>query len=173
MDNVLNRSASEQSWLEKIAHHIPGFSGYMDRETRRDADKLQRDFLAAQLVRSKDELQDVSKIYLGKGNIKPLSQIDHLCNVIDRVQERIKHASYGYAGFFDAVKINAPDLDRVYQFDLQLAQGASQLSEGVATLNHAAANDLDAASTLTQLEGLLQNIDRAIDQRHKVLMGVA
>jgi hypothetical protein len=175
LDNVLNKSASEQSWLEKIAHHLPGFSGYADREGRRDADKLQRDFLANQLVKVKSDLQETSKAFLTGHNMGALGQIDHVANLIDKVQERIRHASYGYGGFFDAIKINAADLDRVYQFDLQLAQGVAQLNETAAALHQSAmANgDPSPAPILIQLDGIMQNFDRAVDQRQKVLMGVA
>ena len=45
-----------QDFLHKIAGIVPGFNGYMDRERRRDADKLLRTYLAHQYGAQRDRL---------------------------------------------------------------------------------------------------------------------
>jgi hypothetical protein len=42
--------------------------------------------------------------------------------------DRVRTASYGYAGFFDAIKINEQELARVYQYDLALLTMNEEIS---------------------------------------------
>ena len=44
--------------------------------------------------------------------------------------DRIKEASYGYAGFFDAVRINKGELEKIYAYDLALLENAQKISAG-------------------------------------------
>jgi hypothetical protein len=39
---------------------------------------------------------------------------------MDRITEKVNHASYGYSGFFDIVKIKEENLDSMIAFDNQL-----------------------------------------------------
>ncbi len=46
MDEFFEKVTSQQDPFKKLASHIPGFSGYIERQNRRDADKLLRDTVA-------------------------------------------------------------------------------------------------------------------------------
>ena len=50
---------------------------------------------------------------------------------MDRVTEKINHASYGYSGFFDAVKVREENLDHMIAFDNQLIDGINALTTEV------------------------------------------
>ena len=63
------------SWLHKIAGIVPGFKGYMDRERRRDADKLLRTHLAKQYSAQRDRLTRVQQSLL---RAKRMDQIAEL-----------------------------------------------------------------------------------------------
>ena len=43
----------------------------------------------------------------------------------------IRHASYGYSGFFDQVKIQEAEFDRIYQYDLSLVTDVEALEASV------------------------------------------
>ena len=45
--------------------------------------------------------------------------------------DRIRHASYGYAPFFDAIKIREEELTKVYEYDLALLDSADEISRVV------------------------------------------
>ena len=49
MDPILDKARAGQNALEQIANAIPGFQGYREKELRRDADRLQREYLASRL----------------------------------------------------------------------------------------------------------------------------
>src|SRR5512144_2266903 len=46
MDEFLQKVTSQQDPFKKLASYIPGFGGYIERQNRRDADKLLRDTVA-------------------------------------------------------------------------------------------------------------------------------
>ncbi|HLE92676.1 MAG TPA: hypothetical protein VI753_16115, partial [Anaerolineales bacterium] len=46
MDEFFQKVTSQQDPFKKLMSHIPGFSGYIERQNRRDADKLLRDTVA-------------------------------------------------------------------------------------------------------------------------------
>ena len=47
MDPILDKARAGQSSLEQLVNSIPGFKGYREKELRRDADRLQREYLAS------------------------------------------------------------------------------------------------------------------------------
>ena len=46
MDNFFQKVTSQQDPFRKLASYIPGFDGYIERENRRDADKVLRNTVA-------------------------------------------------------------------------------------------------------------------------------
>ena len=170
----LQRIQESGKLLEKIMLVVPGFSGYKKREQRRDADKIIRDFLHAKLQESRNDLQDVYQVVSESGHSEDLERIDHLTAVFDRVSEKVNHASYGYHGFFDAIKIEEADLDRMITFDTQLVDGAKGLAErvkGVKTQVEADTFDTLGAD-VRELRKTIEEFERAFDQRKDVIDGV-
>ncbi len=53
MNDGMERARERRNILEELGSKIPGFSGYLERELRRDVDKIQRDWLADQVDRAR------------------------------------------------------------------------------------------------------------------------
>ena len=53
---------------------------------------------------------------------------------MDRITEKVNHASYGYAGFYDIVKIKEDNLDRMITFDNQLLDEVNALTASIEDL---------------------------------------
>jgi len=98
----VNRAAGA---VEGFIQNLPGISGYMDKETRRDADKRLRTMLATQLEGQQQDLFDLQKQLLDNGKLAFMDNLDRAIQKLQIVTDRIKTASYGYAGFFDAVQV--------------------------------------------------------------------
>lgn len=111
---------SEKNFLEKIADAIPGLKGYREKEARRDTDKRLRDYIAGRIDGAKKGLEEVKGNLLSEGKLDELDDLDRISQKIFKVANLIRHASYGYSGFFDQVKIQEAELDRIYQYDLSL-----------------------------------------------------
>lgn len=158
----------QEGTLERLMRNIPGFGGYLDRERRRDADKLQRDFMAKQLGAIKRKIQNAQEEVLASGNLSLVERFDKVNNRLDRVVERLSHASYGYAGFFDAHEVNEAELQSVYEHDLGLLNEITML-DGTAT---SLAGSPDPGGQLTELQNSVQTLDGKLDERERILKGV-
>ncbi len=158
----------QEGTLERLMRSIPGFSGYLDRERRRDADKLQRDFMAKQLGTIKRKMQAAQEDMLASGNLSLVERFDKVGNKLDRVVERIGHASYGYAGFFDAHEVNEAELQAVYEHDLGLINLITVLESTVNSLTGSA----DPGGLLGELQQNVQALDTRLDERERILKGV-
>lgn len=154
--------------LERLAGMIPGYSEYQQQEKRRDADKKNRDFLYAEL---RTAISDVGKLALGmtgEGKLEALADIDRVERKLRTVADRIRLADYGYAGFFDAYKIQEQELDTMYQFDLSLAELVKNIKDAAGKLSQAA----DKTQALQELDKAIEDVDGRFDEREKVIMGV-
>jgi len=170
----LDRIKEGEQLLDKIALAVPGFSGYMKREQRREADKVIRNFLYSRLQEGRNDLQDVYQAVADSERSDDLQKIDRLIAIFDRVSERVNHASYGYHGFFDAIKINEPELDRMIQFDTQLVDGVKGLDEKARVIKAGVQEDrLDnLAGDLRDLRKSVQEFEMRFDEREDVIEGV-
>jgi hypothetical protein len=155
------------SWLHKIAGIVPGFKGYMDRERRRDADKLLRTHLAKQFSAQRDRLNRVQQSLLRERNMGAIGEVDRLSGVLQRLIDRINTATYGYTGMFDPVKIEAEDLDQLYAFDMSLASGVDQVSSAVDALDSAKGEE--ASTAAERLSDLLDELNERLNQRGELL----
>lgn len=170
----MQRIQESQKLLEKIMLVVPGFSGYKKREQRREADKIIRNFIYSRLQEARNALQDIYRVVADSEQSERLKVIDPLMAVFDRVSERVNHASYGYHGFFDAIKIEEADLDRMIAFDTQLVDGAKGLVEKVNSIKtQVGANRFDTLEVdLRELRKSVEDFDRTFDKRKDVIDGV-
>ena len=156
---------SEKNWLEKLADAIPGLKDYREKEARRDTDKRFREYLAGRIDTSRNALEDVKREQLGQGNLEELDDVDRLSQKLFKVANMIRHASYGYSGFFDQVKIQEAELDRIYQYDLSLLNDVEALE-----------NALKADPTLTHVEQRkrweqsISALERRIEERKNIFI---
>ena len=70
MNDGMERARDRRNILEQLGAKIPGFRGYLEREMRREVDKLQRDWLAAQVDRARFAMN--SKIRDWTRSVNPL-----------------------------------------------------------------------------------------------------
>lgn len=122
-----SRLEEELRGLEKLALSIPGFKGYKEKEIRREADRLLRQHLASVLEEARGLLQEAQIMVMQKGKIGLLDDLERAIIKLQNTIDRVRTASYGYSGFFDAVKIREEELDALYKFDLSLLEKAEAM----------------------------------------------
>lgn len=167
MSNLHERAVSQRNILERIAAKIPGFAGYQERETRRDVDKLQRDFCADKLFAQKTPIKRVLDELISGGEIDGISPFEKLMSRIDRVAQRIRTADRGYSGLFDTVKVGEDDLLRVYEYDLSLAEAVTEVAHKVSEMD---AGDRDALmKKVKETVELVDRVDAFFSKREEVL----
>jgi hypothetical protein len=162
---------SGSGMLESLMAKIPGYSGYQEREGRRDADRLHREFLARGVTTLKSKVQNLQQDLLDAKDFKNVTKLDDLNNQLDRVTEKLRHANYGYSGFFQQNQVNAEELNRVYEFDLNLTNQVASAEEGLTGL--AASIGAEGwPARMTDFRNAVQHIGEKIDERERLLKGV-
>lgn len=104
--------------LEKLELIVPGFKGYKEKEIRREQDKALRKRLARALQDFKYDLIGMEEEY--SEDLKRVKSVEILVGRVQKLEDKIEHADYGYAGFFDLIHIDEDKLDQLYQHDLQM-----------------------------------------------------
>jgi hypothetical protein len=155
----------QRNWLERLSAKIPGYGGYVDKERRRDTDKLHRERLADRLRSLKNPLNDIMRELSNGGRLFEVGPVDHVIKKLDRIENRVRFASYGYSGFFDVVKIDAARLDSIYQSDLALVERADQVEARVNQLKGQAGTADGLKSGASDLDSALDDFEKAFEGR--------
>jgi len=172
--DVYAQAKSQMRLSERIAAALPGFRGYKEKELRRESDKLIRNNLTLKLSKDKDNVRNIAQKIADKRYLDVLPDIDRLNAKMDRITEKVNHASYGYAGFYDIVKIKEDSLDRMITFDNQLLDEVNALTASiedlkVQLLSNNFANLKDKIQIIADKFELLED---TFDQREQIIMGV-
>ena len=156
-----------RNWLERLSAKIPGYSGYVNRERRRDMDKLHREHLADRLRSLKTPLTDAIRELSSSGRLFEVTPLDRLSKKLDRIENRVRFADYGYSGFFDVVKIEEAQLDGLYRFDLMLTEQVDNLETKVRELKAGSGEAERLKATATDFENAIDEFDRKFDERQR------
>ncbi len=126
MSGAVDRARRARSLLERLGSRIPGLSGYLDRELRREVDELLRRHVADRLdVARRQVATRVAALTLREST--KVTQLNALAMRLDSLAQRLRAAGAGYAGLFDAFKVKEEQLEQLYAVDLDLAETAEEL----------------------------------------------
>lgn len=172
--DVYAQAKSQMRLSERIAAALPGFRGYKEKELRRESDKLIRNHLTLKLSKDKDNVRNISQRIVDKRYLDVMPDVDRLVAKMDRITEKVNHASYGYSGFFDIVKIKEENLDRMISYDNQLLDSVNALTDAIDALKTQLVggdytNLKDKIQSVTDKFDLLED---TFDKRHEIIMGV-
>ena len=118
--------------LKGLMEKIPGYRGYAEKEARREADKELRDAVAAAFSSQVTRVTRVQEQLINNGDFDTANQLDRVIGRMQHLADRIRTASYGYTGFFDEDVVSTTTLDRLYAFDLEMANGVEQVGDLIA-----------------------------------------
>ena len=120
MTDLFDQVEEGRDPIKKLAAKIPGFKGYIERQDRRAADKMLRTLIAEKFVHHWKQVGVLQQDLASAGEIMFLDDLEKAAIKIQTFKDKIENASYGYSSFFDAVKINEEELNKLYEFDLAL-----------------------------------------------------
>jgi hypothetical protein len=170
MADLFQRITDSRNLIEKIGAAIPGFKGYVDRNSRRDADKLLRETVAARFEQQWSRISELQRNLINQGSIEAVDDLEAAAIKLRTFIDRVRTASYGYAGFFDAIKVNETELVKIYQFDASLLDRAVQLSAAVDNVASSMGSDgLPAA--IRNVATLAQDAIDAFQGRNELILG--
>jgi hypothetical protein len=156
--------------LEKLELAIPGYRGYKEKELRREADRLIRQHLLDRLRPAHRNLKSVMPAIAASGDPNLAQLYNQVQAVFDRVIAKLRAASYGYSGFFDAVKIREAELDRMLEFDWGLVEAVDRIARAVDSVVKSEPGKL--AEALAALRGELLSFEDLLAKREEVVRGI-
>lgn len=167
MVDLRERVTEDRGLLKKLELAIPGFRGYRKREDLRIADSLLRKQLANNLgdIRERIELcrQDLTK----NMEMDLLNSIGALMNHITSTENRVRHAEQGYSGVSADYNIREEELNRMYEWDLNLISDIEKISNAVnslqATIN--TGNTADINQKINEVENDIRAFNSLFDTR--------
>ena len=169
MSDFYGKVTSESDLLSKLAGKIPGFSGYVERENRRAADKLLREHLGNQFDQIWTHITNIQKDLASSGEMQHLDALENAATKIRTFIDKATTASYGYAGFFDAVKIRSEELLKLYEFDLTLLGKSDDLARAVDNVEASKGTD-GMPAAVSNVVTLSRELVSTWDQRNSVIM---
>jgi maltooligosyltrehalose synthase len=131
MSDLVGRVTGDMNALQKILSKIPGFQGYVDRTNRRSADKLLRETVANRFEEQWRRLSTIQADMIKTGGLAQMQDLERAAIKLRQFIDRIRTAAYGYAGFFDAIKINQDELNQVYQYDLAMLELVDEVGRAI------------------------------------------
>jgi hypothetical protein len=158
---------------ERIAAFLPGFRGYKEKELRRESDKLIRNHLYLKLSMSKNDLREISQKLADRRYFDVMTDMDRLLAKMDRIVEKVNHASYGYSGFFDAVKVKEENLDRMIDFDNKLIDDVNALTSEIDSfkVDLASGNTSNLKVHVQNVIDKVESLEDTFDKRGEVILG--
>lgn len=169
MSDALNRVIGESNFLKKIMSKLPGFKGYIEREDRRNADKLLRESLADRYEAIWQRISSLQKEAISNNELEKIDDLENSALKIRQFIDRIRTASYGYAGFFDVINVETEELDAIYAYDLTMLDLETEISRAVDNVEASFATDgLPAA--IRHLTTLSQKCVDTFNDRNKVIV---
>ena len=170
MAGIDERIEESKNWFERVAEHIPGYKGYKEKELRREADKIQRLYVAERLESCQTRLEDVQLDLTRTGATwRCWASSTSTMRKLRTVRDRVQFADYGYAGLFDTTKVDEEKLDELYQFDMQLRgprRGAS-----TSWREHSPPTARRYAPTSDLLDERIEALDARFAEREHLITG--
>jgi hypothetical protein len=168
MSDFFGRVIGDQDPIKKLASYIPGFKGYIERENRRSADKLLRDTVARRFEEQYKRISSLQVDIIAQGNIEFIDDLEKAAIQIRTFTDKIRNATYGYSGLFDAVKINEDELAKIYAYDAAFFEIADQIKNALDNVESAIGGVEGLPATIRNLVTLARQSVTTYEQRYEI-----
>ena len=170
MDDLRDAVSDARGTLETLAGKIPGYHGYKEKEMRREADKLLRMHLSQRFQEQRTKLSNVQNQLASEGKLEHMGLLERTMLQLQLLIDRLKVAEYGYAGLFDAVRVQEEQLDALYTYDNALTSSVEQLAGKMDRLTISAMGGEEIRSVANDALLLVQELNTTLDRRKDVIL---
>lgn len=169
MSELYDRIVNHRGEFEKLLARIPGFRGYLEKATRRTADRMLRDYIADLLVRRIQRLIQLERRLLDEGGMAFMSQTASVKLKLQTYRDRVAAAMPGYSAFDSAVKIDEKELETIYSFDEALINYVDRIDSALDTLESAIRDNAGIDDAIANIDALSVEANEAFSLREQVL----
>ncbi len=171
MSDILGKVTADQDFFKKILAKVPGFKGYIERGDRRLSDKILREKIADTYETHYQRVSSLQRDLINQGELQYVDDLEASVLKLRQFIDRVRTASYGYAGLFDAIKIRQEELDQVYQYDYALLALSDEVQSAIDNVETSIGTEgLEAA--IRNLQTLSQKCVDAFNKRSEVMQGI-
>jgi len=157
--------------IERLSMLIPGYRGYKQKELIREDDRLVREKAALKIDEAKRLLEEVMPSY--SGDYEVLEKMDSLRKDLEALAQKIRHASLGYRGLFDRVKIREEELRKLLDYDYKLVTLAEEINKSVKNLASLLSEKSRLVAGIAEVKSKVLELDLVVSKRSEVAVGGA
>ncbi len=99
-DQLYGKVSEDKDPFKKILSKIPGFSGYIERQARRDSDKLLRETIFSRFRELEGRISALQRDFIAQGEIRYVDDLEASAIKLRTFADRVRTASRGYSGLF-------------------------------------------------------------------------
>ncbi len=171
MSDLFDKVSGQMDVFKKLASYLPGFKGYVERQNRRAADKLLRESIADRFEELWKRTSNIQTDMVNEGMIELMDDMEQAAIKLRTFADKVRTATYGYSGFFDAVKINENELEQLYQFDLAFFDVADQIGHALDNVEASMGEEDGLKAAIRNLTGLTREAVTTFDRRYEMING--
>ena len=171
MEDFFQKVTSQQDPFKKLASFIPGFKGYIERQNRRDADKVLRDTVARRFEDQWRRTSQLQSDLVSNGQIAFVDDLEKAAIKLRTFIDKISTAPRGYSGLFDAVKINEEELESIYQFDAAFFDLAEQVGRALDNVEASLGDPAALPASIRNVTTLARQAVETYNRRSEVVIG--
>jgi hypothetical protein len=137
--------------FDKIGSLIPGYSGYAERNNRRQCDKILREKVALTISSIENEISKRIASLIESKELSQLKKVEECRKKLNTISSQVKYAPYGESGFFSIAQLKENELLTIYQKDFALLEKMNEINGSI--------SDVDIKQILKKidyLEGMLK-----------------
>ena len=171
MEEFFQKVTSQQDPFKRLGSLIPGFKGYIERQNRREADKLLRDTVARRFDEQWKRASQLQVDMVSLGMIAYVDDMERAALQLRTFIDKISTAPRGYSGLFDAVKINEPELEAIYQYDAAFFDLAEQVGRALDNVEASLGDEAALPAAIRNLTSLARTAVETYNRRSEVVIG--
>jgi hypothetical protein len=133
---------------------------------------LLREYLFEQFRELESRVSRLQRDFISQGEIKYVDDLEATAIKLRTFADRIKTASRGYSGLFDAVNVNEDELTLIYEYDSSMLDLVDEIDRAIDNVESSVGTEgLPAA--IRHLETKAGECVQAFEDRENVILGLA
>jgi hypothetical protein len=172
MDDLYQKIKSNRSGLPWLMGVLPGFRGYMEMNSRRQADRMMREHIVGQFKQTLNRYTSLEAQLVRAGGLAHMANAKSVKTKFQTLVDRIATDSPGYSGFWSANKIGPDELEMIYAFDEAMLRYNDQIATLVDDFGNAINSKEGIAEALTVLDTVMMEANNAYGLRDDLVKGI-
>jgi len=169
MNDLFDKLTGDQDVFKKLASKIPGFNGYIERQNRRAADKILRETVADKYEDLWKRVSALQTDLISQGGLEFVDDMEKASIQLRTFVDKIRTATYGYSGFFDAVKINEEEIAKLYAFDNAFFDHAETINNAIDNVETSLSDEAGLPAAIRNLVTVSRESVDTYNHRYEVL----